>query len=372
LDLSALHFSWRSALLLFAAAHLVTAAALLCRRRTEAFSNRVLAVLLIAVVLAFIPQIIGFAGFYDVFPQLTFAPFNVTLAYGPLVYAYSGALVLGRLPAPGLWLFAPAALQFVYYSVNFVRMDWEAKFAFSRTFHGPYIAPLEAALALIFGVAGVAASARLQMRYNRFLAQNTSEKAQFDARWFSAFLAAMGAVFALAIGFELWGFVVGGLSYVQGFWFYLAVGLICYALALTALIAVRQPFPKLQERTPEPRPETVGRNWALEAQTLRQRILEEGWHLEPQLSLAELAKRMATNESYLSRAINQGCGHNFNRFVNGLRVDAAKARLRNSSDDILTIAFDSGFNSKATFNRVFREIAGVTPRAWRTQTSQIP
>jgi len=109
------------------------------------------------------------------------------------------------------------------------------------------------------------------------------------------------------------------------------------------------------------------RDWALEAQTLRDRILAAGWHLEPRLSSPELARRVGTNETYLSRTVNQGAGANFNRFINEIRVDEVKRKLLTDGPDVLAIALDSGFNSKATFNRVFKDISGETPAALRTR-----
>ncbi|MEO1173865.1 MAG: AraC family transcriptional regulator, partial [Myxococcota bacterium] len=78
-----LTFGWRSALLLVFFGHFIVAGALLQRRTAERDAHRILAVLLLVVAGILTPQIIGFAGFYDAFPWLTFAPFAVPLALGP-------------------------------------------------------------------------------------------------------------------------------------------------------------------------------------------------------------------------------------------------------------------------------------------------
>jgi AraC-like DNA-binding protein len=90
---------------------------------------------------------------------------------------------------------------------------------------------------------------------------------------------------------------------------------------------------------------------------------EQPW-LEPELTLAELAHRLRTNTSLLSHVINTGCGHNFNDFVNSYRVAEAERKLQDprlAHYSLVGIALESGFNSKSTFNRVFKKLTGRTP-----------
>jgi AraC-like DNA-binding protein len=87
-------------------------------------------------------------------------------------------------------------------------------------------------------------------------------------------------------------------------------------------------------------------------------------YLAPELTLGELAAQMRTNTSWLSRVINTGCGQNFNDFINEYRVREAEHKLRDPRlrhYTLLAVALESGFNSKSTFNRVFRKLRGVTP-----------
>ncbi|MDZ7880593.1 MAG: helix-turn-helix domain-containing protein [Saprospiraceae bacterium] len=87
-------------------------------------------------------------------------------------------------------------------------------------------------------------------------------------------------------------------------------------------------------------------------------------YLNPELTLSDLATTMRTNSSILSQVINKGCGKNFNDFVNEYRVEAFKEKIKSADYQHLTllaIAFDCGFNSKATFNRAFKKITGQNP-----------
>ncbi|MEG8026442.1 helix-turn-helix domain-containing protein [Sphingomonas aurantiaca] len=65
-------------------------------------------------------------------------------------------------------------------------------------------------------------------------------------------------------------------------------------------------------------------------------------------------------------ASTKGWGWSSPEAINGLRVEHVAARLQDGADgDILTLAIDAGFGSKATFNRVFKERFGVTPSTYR-------
>ncbi|MFM9911291.1 MAG: helix-turn-helix domain-containing protein, partial [Chitinophagaceae bacterium] len=64
---------------------------------------------------------------------------------------------------------------------------------------------------------------------------------------------------------------------------------------------------------------------------------------------------------------NQAFGLSFNDYINQYRVEAVLEKLRNGEQKrqtLLSIAFDSGFNSKATFNRAFKKSMGVSPKEW--------
>ncbi|RZK44358.1 MAG: AraC family transcriptional regulator, partial [Hymenobacter sp.] len=90
---------------------------------------------------------------------------------------------------------------------------------------------------------------------------------------------------------------------------------------------------------------------------------ERPW-LEPELTLAELAQRLRTHPAQLSRIINLGCGQNFNDFVNTYRVAEARRKLadaRFAHYSLVGVALESGFNSKSTFNRVFKKLTGQAP-----------
>lgn len=77
------------------------------------------------------------------------------------------------------------------------------------------------------------------------------------------------------------------------------------------------------------------------------------------------AQALGLGEHVLSRAINQAFGQNFNEFINRYRVEEAKQRLSAETTSITVIAFEVGFSSIASFNRVFKALAGRSPTEYR-------
>jgi AraC-like DNA-binding protein len=83
-------------------------------------------------------------------------------------------------------------------------------------------------------------------------------------------------------------------------------------------------------------------------------------------SLAMLAHDLAIEPHQLSRFLNIHLHTTFSTLINSYRVDEAKELLiREPTHTVLDIAFASGFNSKASFNRIFKRVTGMTPSEYR-------
>lgn len=78
-----------------------------------------------------------------------------------------------------------------------------------------------------------------------------------------------------------------------------------------------------------------------------------------------LARELSVSESQLSRVVNYGYGKSLPRLLNERRVADAQRMLADVDIPVQVIAFEVGFNSLASFNRVFKDIAGLTPSEYR-------
>ncbi|HEX5653602.1 MAG TPA: helix-turn-helix domain-containing protein [Chitinophagaceae bacterium] len=91
-------------------------------------------------------------------------------------------------------------------------------------------------------------------------------------------------------------------------------------------------------------------------------------YLEPELTLQHLANKLNIPPYQVSQAINEGLKKTFYELVNNYRVNEAKRLLldhKNANYTVLAIGFEAGFNSKTTFNTVFKKFTGQTPTEFR-------
>jgi AraC-like DNA-binding protein len=141
-------------------------------------------------------------------------------------------------------------------------------------------------------------------------------------------------------------------------------------LAPPAPAAALEPVPS-SPSTPSGPKDTAERSsgLSLEDQEIRNRIAALLHSKRPFLQEAfgrkELARLMNVPEHRISHIVNQGFGKNLSELLNEHRIAEAKRLLRETSLQVGQIAFESGFNSLASFNRAFRKIVGVSPSHYR-------
>lgn len=352
-----IRFGSMSIVLLCGALYGALRAAMLCFIPVNCAANRLLAALIGVLALYTAPYIVGYAGYYDAYPWLSFAPYNLSLATGPLLCLYVRCLLAGGAALPRRWALhlLPAAAQLVYYSAIFAqplafKNHWDARV------HVPWIDPAET-LALLLSLAVYWLQASRLVR----------SKGAPGQEWPRNVLVASGLLVLswwILAGAE---WICGGLSYFQRFPFYMWLAILIGYLGTEGYrhgvkpVPVPAPARSLPPGVPvtAPDPAEQGRRW-------RAAIIAGQWWRDPELNLAGLARRLGTNTTALSRAFNEGLGVNFNEAINRLRIDAVIAAMENdASTPVLELAIAEGFSSKASFNRAFKSCTGETPTAYR-------
>lgn len=102
---------------------------------------------------------------------------------------------------------------------------------------------------------------------------------------------------------------------------------------------------------------------------LKSAMVNDQLFLNPTLNVSELARQINQPSKVVSAVINQQLGKSFNEFVNQYRIEEVKKRLLSNTDSHLTIsgiALECGFNSQATFQRVFKQMTGQAPTEFLT------
>jgi AraC-like DNA-binding protein len=97
---------------------------------------------------------------------------------------------------------------------------------------------------------------------------------------------------------------------------------------------------------------------------IRKYMVIEKPYLNRELTIYDLSEQLKIPRHILSEVINEHMGKNFYNLVNDYRVEEVKERMNHENLQQLTIlgiAYDSGFNSKSSFNTIFKEKTGFTP-----------
>lgn len=358
--------------LLICALQGVILAGLLLRTRRNTQANRWLALLILGVVAMITPYIIGYAGFYDAWPWLSFAPFSYGLAFGPLIYLYSVSLFAE--PPKRVWPhFLPVLVEFLTDALVFplplATKDWWNDFA-----NAPTIAPTLEVATLVSLSAYGAVALRRYAGYRRWLDNSRTDGIDFDPSWIRNFLVALALVAVIWFGFLIAEWIDPARDYFDEFPLYLSFSALVLYLGIAGWRHAEAEFPKF---SPVAAPEAEqrpakSRDWAEQGRAWLARIdVEQHWR-DPALTLASLAKVLGTNTAYLSRALGAASGENFSAVINRRRVAEVQRLLDQAGEarDLTTLAFEAGFNSKASFNRAFADFAGMAPSAWRLKSKE--
>ncbi|MDO7877110.1 AraC family transcriptional regulator [Hymenobacter sp. ASUV-10] len=408
-------FGLRSSLLLpFVMPGLVAALWLLGRGwRRGTPTDGLLALLILLPTLNVAQWMLGYAGWYDSHDgystTMFYVPWQLGLALGPAYYLYFRSLTnqefrlrpLRRHLGPGLAqlaLFGAAAL----YDLLWLRGLRGQPLPEHYGTKGPAAVALDAlstplallgyALLLGYGLRMLAD----YRRYRRYLDDNFSDPERLRFSGLRQLLLLQLTWLGLNLLYTGLDAVLGPFSYDEAWNFFALRGGLIYGLIVVGIQAnyaaassplrfdaAPAPVPPAAELPPvvlavEAAPAAAAAALAPapvaaaeltpELLALREKLLtlmatEQPW-LEPELSLTELAHRLKAAPAQLSRTINAGCGQNFNDFVNSYRVRAAAARLadpRFAHYSLIGVALDCGFNSKSTFNRVFKKLMGHPP-----------
>ena len=87
-------------------------------------------------------------------------------------------------------------------------------------------------------------------------------------------------------------------------------------------------------------------------------------YLNPALKVSDLAESLEVPAYQLTQCLNGVFNQSFSDFINSYRIDTFKQLLQEPNADqytLMALAFESGFNSKATFNRAVKKLTGKSP-----------
>lgn len=393
-----------SGLLLIFFVHGLVYAGLLLKRgtQTSTASDKWLSFFLLLCVLYICPYMLGFAGWYNgnkciaCRNFLFYMPLQHALLMGPVIYFYIQSLLnpVFRFTKKHLLHFAPGII-YVVWTIIVVLIDRLIlnKYYLMNGQNDPDFDDWYVLLGLVSFLIYLIKSIMYYKNYRKFIVQELSFADGLQFKWVGNFLmACLIYFFSSLVMYLLYLFGID-LLYSQTWWYYMLFAVVFYYIAISGYsfsIETRKTFkldflkyqmPGLLSAPEIPieeasfevvellkekkQDQTDYERWQLR---ILKAVVEEEMFRDPELTLTDLAKQLGTNSSVLSKVINGAFQMNFNDFINRYRVEEVKKQLQNPDNASLTImslAYDAGFNSKATFNRAFKKHTGENPSKYQ-------
>jgi AraC-like DNA-binding protein len=344
------------------------------------------------------PWMLGFAGWYDHQPYRNFMfyiPFQHLFLIGPIIFFYTQRLLnpAFKFDKKQFLHFIPAIIYLIYNMVIFVFDNFISEKIYfyedgtDKDFDEWYQYSGQISMVIYFFL-----SIRYYNFYRKMIVQVTSNADSILFAWIKKYLIAFLIMLLLPVLFDIIGnFYQPINSYVGSWWFFLAFSLVLYYIAITGysngvhskigfeisvfdknptlLLAANENYSIEDQTVIDIEHEVFEQSNAPELELWKSKIEnlinDEKLFQNPELTLTEVSKKLKTNASVISKTINQGFQMNFNDFVNQYRIKEVKKAFEkgeHKKSTLLGIAYDCGFNSKATFNRAFKKNTGLSPK----------
>ncbi len=347
--------------------------------RNKNQSDLLLALILLIVCYEQICYTVGFMGWYHAFQntKINYWLIPMGLALAPMIYLYVRSITIAsfRLHKKDFLHFIPAIAIILYRVFIYTYDSLQPEFAnmqngiLKRTVDEPIFQPMlmftEFALMLLY----LAFTFQMYYQYRKKISHFYSNTYRYELNWIRNFLLVFSLLFVYESIQDVIGALITDLHYTQRWWLNL---LMAIAVIYVGVKGYFTDTSKLKDLSFDSAPAPVSVKdiredrsiSAADKSKLEQAMTEEKPYLNPELNLADLAAQTGMNRAQLSQLINVGFRKNFNDFVNEYRIAAVKAQFMEGKHEqlsLLGIAYECGFNSKATFNRVFKKLTHTSP-----------
>jgi len=357
------------------------------------FKKRHLSDLLLAIILLITcyhrtTYTIGFMGWYDTFRNTKINYFLIPfdLVFAPLLYFYVRSVTISdfKFQKKDRWHFLPFAIFFLYKSGIWLYDRMQP--GFDETQNGILVSHpwMEYLHIFLFTFTSVQMILYLAFAFQHFFNYRKKIHHYFsniydlELNWLRNFLFIYTFLYLYGTG-QVIVDTVADLSYTQEWWYHLASAMAIIYISIMGYFTNTQSLhglsfdpSKLEIPSATPTKTTAANQekFDTDSKAMQQLITlmeTEKPYLNPELNLIDLSNKLGMSRAQVSQLINSGLGKNFNDYINQFRVDAVQEMLRAGRQEelsLLGIAYDCGFNSKATFNRVFKKLTGLSPSAY--------
>lgn len=223
-------------------------------------------------------------------------------------------------------------------------------------------------ITLILAVFYIIKSFKLFNSFSKKLKQNFSYTEDIDLNWLKILLIIVTATWIILISTAI---ILGRMGEILSVYklVLLTLSLLVFIVAFFGFkqtnIFINQEKNSLEDKNHRQKP-SQSLNFNGDVKKLLDFMSTNKPYLENKLTIGELAKQMDFQTHYLSKLLNENMNQNFYEFINNYRVEEFKNQLnQNKNFTLIAIAYECGFNSKSSFNRIFKEFTGKTPSQYK-------
>jgi len=350
---------------------------LLLNKKFKSFPDRILTVWMAIIAIHLTIYYLYFLGYWDTHPHLVGTTVPFPLLYGPLLYLY----ILYSLKKEDYFKkedylhFAPTILSTLYMcKFYFFYSEKEKRLVDIGEINDfDLFSNIVLITFIISGISYSILSFKMLKNHNRLLDTNFSHSEGINLNWLKGFIWSVGAVFFVAIIITIARDFLGFDSdFNPDFIIY---SMLLLSILLLGYYGIRHQNIFVDNLIVETyNTSNISQNNGYSKSGLKKNdairmhssllilMKEQKPYLQAKLTLNNLANLLEISPNHLSQIINQYEQQNFNDFVNKYRIEEFIERAsHNGHYSFLAHALDSGFNSKSTFNYVFKKNKGVTP-----------
>ncbi|MGZ3944407.1 MAG: ABC transporter permease, partial [Mucilaginibacter sp.] len=333
-------------------------------------ANRLLSLALVVMVL-WMMRVVGIDIRLETYlPGWDRLPMQFLLALGPLIYFY--VLKITRREYKFRWQdllhFSPVLLEQGALALE-IR---ESVKTGSATYATPVFQQLNPLLQLLIFISIITylyRSHKLIQNFYRGLQPVLMDRSLLEFRWLRRLLTATALLWLVWIAYaavDYFGYRNQlGIHVYYPFYIFFAVIIIW-----TATAAFLRPLAGLMVQPASVLKPSLPAELREKGAWLKKAMEANRYYQDPELSLGSLAERLELTTHELSRIINIALKKNFNDFINEYRIRDVIQKMQDPAYDRITLvgmAFDAGFNSKATFIRAFKQLTGKNPAEYKRE-----
>ncbi len=347
---------------------------LLFSKKDKTLTDNILSIWLIAIGIHLTGYFLNYKGYWEVYPHLIGITAPFPFLYGPFLYLYVLHSIKSKnhLQKTDYMHFAPALISYLYMIPFYFFYSAEEKVQVDKGLINDFSVFSNLILIgfILSGITYAILAYRKLLQRQKIVKDNYSYSNRINMNWLRYTILGIGSVFITAA-------VVSVFREMLGFQFPFNADILFYSIIVSFVVyigysGIRQQNlfsntviseEELAKTESEYKKSGLKSDIAIEKHDeLLELMKKEKPYLNPKLTLTELAQGLSVSSNHLSQIINQYEQVNFHDFVNKYRVDEFIKRAQSNKEfSILAHALDSGFNSKSSFNSVFKKYKSVTP-----------